>query len=345
VVNVIRKEDIEMSCKKIFLATVASVIMFSFLITVIQPNESLAASEKITIGGGSPGAIYYLFASSASRLVTKYNPELQVNSASTGGSGQNAILVQKKEQEFGIVAGDVAYHALKGIEEFKGKDCPDLRAVTGGYSYGMNLIVLDDSPIKSYRDIVGKKVCVGPVGGSYHIHVQRMMSLGYGIDISKELKLVHMSYDAAPDALKDGVVDAIFNPAGIIAETRGGGTFNLATLRKVRFISIDEDAIKKITKAYPYFTKTQLKAGFFPNQNEDYRLLAVASLVATNRVVNESIVYKFTKTIYEYKDELCQMFPGAKDFVDFSKLKSLTIPLHPGAIKYYQEKGIEMPKP
>ena len=82
-----------------------------------------------------------------------------VNSVSTGGSGQNAILVQKKEQEFGIVAQDVAYHAYKGIEEFKGKDCPDIRAVTGGYSYAMNLIVLDNSPIKSYRDVVGKKVC------------------------------------------------------------------------------------------------------------------------------------------------------------------------------------------
>jgi hypothetical protein len=342
-VNVYRKEDIEMNRKKIFLTEIAFITTLSF-ITVINLNQSFAASERVSIGGGSPGAIYYLFASSASRVVSKYNPELMVNSVSTGGSGQNAILVQKKEQEFGIVAQDVAYHAYKGIEEFKGKDCPDIRAVTGGYSYAMNLIVLDNSPIKSYRDIVGKKVCVGPVGGSYHIHVQRMMSLGYGIDISKELKLVHMSYDAAPDALKDGVVDAIFNPSGIIVETRGGGTFNLATLRKVRFISIEEDAITKITKVYPYFQKTLLKAGFFPNQNEDYRCLAVAALVAAHKDVREDIVYKFTKTIYEYKDELCQMMPGAKDFVDFSRIKSLTIPLHPGAIKYYQEKGVELPK-
>jgi len=332
-----------MNHRRIFWAFIILVGVFTF-ISVVIPHQCLAASQKITIGGGSPGAIYYLFASSASRLVTKYNPELQVNSTATGGSGQNAILVQKKEQEFGIVACDVAYHALKGIEEFKGKDCPDLRAVTGGYSYAMNLIVLDNSPIKSYRDIVGKKVCVGPVGGSYHIHVQRMMSLGYGIDISKEMKLVHMSYDAAPDALKDGMVDAIFNPSGIITETRGGGTYNLATLRKVRFISIDEDATTKITKVYPYFQKTTLKGGFFPNQNEDYRCLSVAALVATHKNVDEDIVYRFTKTIYEHKDELCQMLPGAKDFVDFSKIKSLTIPLHPGAIKYYQEKGIEIPK-
>ncbi len=332
-----------MNHRRIFWAFIIFVGAFTFT-SVVIPHQCLAASQKISIGGGSPGAIYYLFASSASRLVSKYNPDLMVNSVATGGSGQNAILVQKKEQEFGIVACDVAFHAFKGIEEFKGKDCPDIRAVTGGYSYAMNLIVLDNSPVKSYQDIVGKKVCVGPVGGSYHIHVQRMMSLGYGIDISKEMKLVHMSYDAAPDALKDGMVDAIFNPSGIITETRGGGTYNLATLRKVRFISIDEDAITKITKVYPYFQRTTLKEGFFPNQNEDYRCLSVAALVAAHKNVNEDIVYRFTKTIYEHKDELCQMLPGAKDFVDFSKIKSLTIPLHPGAIKYYQEKRIEIPK-
>jgi hypothetical protein len=333
-----------MRYKKNIVLMIIFFTIFAVVNMMVIPSQCAWAQKRITIGGGSPGAIYYLFAAAAARVFSKHYPEFMVNSASVGGSAENAVLLGKEEQEFGIMSNDTAYHAYNGIEEFSGKACLNLRAVTGGYAYGMNLIVLEDSPIQSYRDIVGKRACVGPAGGSYHFHVGRIMSLGYGIDISKAITQVHMNYNQAPDALRDGVVQAIFNPAGIIPETRGGGTYNLAVQRKVRFISIDEEAIKKIQAKYPYFLKVILEPGFFPNQSKPYMLLAVPAIVGTHKNVSDDVVYKFVSAIYDNKTELLQMFPGGKDFVDESKIKSLSIPLHPGAIKYYKEKEIELPK-
>ena len=334
-----------MSSKKVMLALFIFVIAFSSGVAVTTPERCYAAKKRITLGGGSPGAIYYLFSAAVARLINKHFPdEFIAKSVSVGGSAQNAILLSKKDQEFAPVANDVAYHAYNGKQEFTGKACPNLRSVTGGYSYAMNLIVLDGSPIRSYRDIVGRKVATGPAGGSYYTHVERIMSLGYGVDINKQIKQVHGNYNAQCDFLKDGTVDAIFNPSGIIPETRGGGTYNLAVLRKVRFISIDEDAIKKIRAKFPYFVPAVIEPGFFPNQNKRYRLLAVPAIVCSHKDVSADVVYKITKLMYENKSELAEILPAAKDFVDPSKIKSLSIPLHPGALKYYREKGIETPK-
>jgi len=333
-----------MDSKKAFVILVVFVMTVTFTVLGAVPKECFGAQTRITIGGGSPGAIYYLFAAAAARVFSKHYPEFSVNSASVGGSAENAMLLGREEQEFGIMSNDTAFHAYNGIEEFTGKACPNIRAVTGGYAYGMNLIVLEDSPIKSYGDIAGKRVCVGPAGGSYHFHVGRMMSLGYGMDISKAITQVHMNYNAAPDALRDGTVHAIFNPAGVIPETRGGGTYNLSVERKVRFISIDEEPMKKIQAKYPYFVKVVLAPGFFPNQSKPYTLLAVPAMVGSHKNVSEDTVYKFVRALYDNNKELLEIFPGGKDFVDYSQIKSLTIPLHPGAVKYYKEKGVEMPK-
>lgn len=319
-------------------------LVVSLIFAIMYPGTSFA-KERITIGGGSPGAIYYLFAASAANIINKKLPnEFVANSVAVGGSAENAILLAKREQEIGLMSNDTAYHAYNGIEEFKGKPCKNLRAVTGGYAYAMNLIVPDDSPIKSYKDIVGKRVATGPAGGSYHIHVGRIMSAGYGIDIGKSIQQVHGSYNAQPDFLADGVVDAIWNPSGVIPETRGGGTYNLAVLKKVRFISIDDEALRRIQAKYPYLVKVVLPAKFFPGQNTPYTCLAVPAIVGTHDKVSNDMVYKFVKTLYENKADLLQSFPGGKDFVDPNQIKSMPIPLHPGALQYYKEKGIEVPK-
>lgn len=324
-------------------AIVRVMLAVSLLFATMYPGLTVA-KERITIGSGSPGAIYYLFGAAVANLINQKAPNYVANSVAVGGSAENAMLLQKRQQEFGLMSNDTAYHAYYGIEEFKGKACPNIRAVTSGYAYAMNLIVPDNSPIKSYKDLVGKKVATGPAGGSYHIHVGRIMSAGYNIDINKTFKQFHGSYNVQPDFLADGVVDAIWNPSGVIPETRGGGTYNLACLKKVRFISIDEEAAKKILTKYPYFVKVVLPPGFFPNQNAPYTCLAVPSLVGTHDKVSNEMVYTFVKTIYEYKDELLQAFPGGKDYVDPTLIKSLPIPLHPGALKYYKEKRIETPK-
>ena len=322
-----------------------AVLVVSLVFTIMNPGLAFAKKERITIGGGSPGALFFLFAAhTASMINNKLPDEFMANATAVGGSAENAMLLGKQEEEFGVMSSDTAYHAYNGIEEFTGKRSPNLRAVTGGYVYLMNLIVPDESPLKSYKDIVGKRVATGPVGGSYQIHFSRIMSAGYGIDIDKSTKQVHGNYNAQADFLKDGVIEALAQPSGTIPETRGAAVYNLTIMKKVRFIPLDDEAMRKIMVKYPYFIKVVIPAGLFPNQDTSYTTLGVPVTVATHDKVSNEMVYKFVKTLYENKAEFLKAFPGGKEFVDPDKIKALTIPLHPGALQYYKEKGIETPK-
>lgn len=332
-----------MSLKKSFMSVIFYFIILSLVASVTIPAKGNAA-QRLTLGGGSAGGLYYLYSAAVSRLINKHFPDKYIaNAVSSAGAAENAKLLQKQEEEFAPVQKDVAFNALHGMEEFKGKPCTDLMAVSGGYSYAISLIVDAESPVKSYKDLIGKNVATGTIGGSFHTQVLRILEAGYNIDPS-QITQSYGNYNAQPEWLKDGSVDAIYNPHGVTPETRGGGTYNLTLVKKVRFISMEDGAIKKVLEKYPYFKVAEVEPGFFPNQNEKYKCLTVPVMFCTNKNVSEEIVYDVTKLIFEKKDELIEILPAAKDWLNTDDIQTLNIPLHPGALRFYKEKGIKMPK-
>ncbi|MDZ4247589.1 MAG: TAXI family TRAP transporter solute-binding subunit, partial [Dehalococcoidia bacterium] len=121
----------------------------------------------------------------------------------------------------------------------------------------------------------------------------------------------------------------------------GGALFiELATTTQVKWVPIEDAAVKKISDKYPFLTKQVLPAGTYPGQTQDVPWIGVSTMTVTRDDIPESLVYAVTKTLWEHLDEFKSMHPAAKEWAIGDVLEERTIPWHPGAIKYYKEKGL-----
>lgn len=319
-------------------------IIFFLVFTLTSVSQMSYAAEKekrIAIGGGSTGGgTYFLVSTAMASIISKYHPGYLANAQNTGGGPQNINLLKMKKVHFGLAANIQADDAYRGLGDFKGNQISELRVVTGGYQYGVYFIVPMNSPIKSYRDVVGKQICVGPHGGSFWPDVKYQLLYGYGVNFA-DFKPLYLSYDHGMNALKDGRADGTFNPCGTELATRAGAVYEAAATSRIRFVSIDDAAIEKIRKEIPSYIPATISPNFFPSQNYTFKLLATPTCVVTRADIEDEMVYNFIKTLYDRKKEFMDIYAGAENYVNPEKLQYTTIPLHPGAIKFYKERGLE----
>lgn len=322
------------------LRPVVVILVIFALVFASQTIYSAEKEKRIAIGGGSSGGgTYFLAATSLATIITKYLPGYKANAQNTGGGPQNINLLKMNKIHFGLSTNLQAEQAYKGLEEFKNNPVPKLRAVTSGYSYGVYFLVPRDSSIKDWSDVRGKHIAVGPHGGSFWPDVKYTLRYGYGIEFS-EFKPEFLAYEHAIDALRDKRIDGAVNPCGTKPSQRVGAVFDIATTGDVRFISLTDEAIKKIRKEIPSYIPVTIPPNFFPHQDYTFKVLATPTLVITNADVEDEIVYNFLKTIYARKKELMEIYAGMDDYVDPERFKYITIPFHPAAIKFYKEMGL-----
>lgn len=316
-------------------------ILWAFMLTISSQLSYAAEKEKrIAIGGGSTGGgTYFLVSTAMASIISKYLPGHLANAQNTGGGPQNINLLKMKKVHFGLAANIQADDAYKGLGDFKGNQVSELRAVTGGYQYGVYFIVPKDSPIKDYRDVVGKSICVGPHGGSFWPDVKFHLLYGYGVNFS-EFKPMYLAYEHAINSLRDGRVDGTFNPCGTEPATRAGAVVDIASTGNVRFVSITDEGINKVRKEFPSYVPVTIPPNFFANQNYTFKTLATPTCVVTSADVEDEMVYNFIKTLYKQKKEFMEIYAGAENYVNPEKLKYITIPLHPGAVRFYKEVGL-----
>jgi len=338
------KEDTKMEKPSIFLKllSVVFIILWACMLTIpLQLAYATEKEKRIAIGGGSTGGgTYFLVSTAMAAVISKYLPGYLANAQNTGGGPQNINLLKMKKVHFGLAANIQADDAYRGLGDFKGNQISELRVVTGGYQYGVYFIVPKDSPIKSYRDVVGKQICVGPHGGSFWPDVKFQLLYGYGVNFA-DFKPLYLSYDHGMNTLRDGRADGTFNPCGTEVSTRAGAVYEAATTSPIRFVSIDDEAIEKIRKEIPSYVPVTIAPNFFPGQNYTFKLLATPTCVITRADIEDEVVYNFIKTLYDRKKEFMDIYAGAENYVNPEKLKYTTIPLHPGAVKFYKEKGLE----
>ena len=338
-----RKEGKKMERRGKFWNILTLLWIILFVNALIIPLKGVNAAEKekrIAIGGGSTGGgTYFLVSTAMASIISKYLPGYLANAQNTGGGPQNINLLKMKKVHFGLAANIQAEDAYKGLGDFKANQVSQLRGVTGGYQYGVYFIVPKDSPIQGYRDVVGKNICVGPHGGSFWPDVKFHLLYGYGVNFS-DFKPMYLAYGHAIDSLRDGRVDGTFNPCGTEPATRAGAVVDIASTGNVKFVSITDEGIDKVRKEIPSYVPVTIPPNFFTNQNYTFKTLATPTCVVTNADVEDEMVYNFIKTLYKQKKELMEIYAGAENYVNPEKLKYITIPLHPGAVRFYKEVGL-----
>ena len=316
--------------KKRLLATVVAGIM-----AVTGMTASVSAASLTLATGGTTGTYYAV----GGVLATVLNPVLDGTSltvTSTGASKANIQILDDEDAELAIVQNDVMYYAYTGSDLFEAEGAYDsFSTVAGLYDETVQIITCDSS-IASVADLAGKTVSVGDAGSGVEFNAKQVLE-AYDMSFD-DIKVVNASFGDSADSLKDGKIDAAF----VVAGAPTTAVVDLATVKDISLVQLDEEHIEKLQSKYDFYTSTVIPAGTYKGVDEDALTVSVrATLIASNEV-DEDTIYNLISSMFEHKDDL--VAGHAKfEFLNLEDaVKGITVPFHPGAAKYYAEQGIEV---
>lgn len=304
--------------------------------SVVQKNED--GKYVITIYTGSgPGSVYFAVGSMFAKVLNKKSDLIEAKGVTSGASVANAKAIAKGEALAAIIQNDVTYYAWNGKFQFEGKPVKELRGIGTLYPEPVQIVVRADSDIKTLQDLAGKKVVVGAAGSGCAATAERILKAA---GVWDQIEPVYQTFSEAAQSLVLGQVDAEFTviayPAPAIDQ--------IAVKTPVRLIPIPDEVIQKLhDEGYPFYVKVVIPKGTYNGMDEDVQTVAVKSTLVVHKDVPEEVVYEMTKVLYENIDELAKAHQVAKQIDMNSAFEGLMVPLHPGAIKYYEEQGIEVP--
>ncbi len=321
---------------------IVSATLFCFWAIVTAaffPSTLLAKTQFATIGTGGITGVYYPTGGAISKMINKKRKEYGIRCTveSTAGSVFNVNAVMAGDLDFGIVQSDRQYQAVNGEAEWK-NDGPqkDLRAIFSIHPEAVTLVAAEDAGIKRIEDLKGKRVNIGNPGSGQRQNSIDALSAA-GIDYEKDLHAEQVKASEAAGLLQDGRIDAFFytvgHPSGAIKEATAGK-------RKVRIIPITNT--QTLMEKYPYYAPAAIPIKFYPGavNEKDVPTFGVKATFVTSSRVPDDMVYAITKEVFENLDQFKKLHPAYEYLTPEGMLQGLSAPLHPGALKYYKEKGL-----
>jgi uncharacterized protein len=309
-------------------------LFFFLMVCLVWANPSLAQKKFLTLASGSPGGVYYPLGGGMAVIIQK-TTDLRCAAESTGASVENSRLVGAEESDMGMVMGSIAYKAVQGEKPFE-KKYP-LAALFQMYPAPEHIVTVAGKGIRSIKDLKGKKVSIDVPGSGCAVMAQAMLQ-EYGFDLQKDLTIAHLSQTESAQALKDGIVDAVFFNFAYPA----AAVLDLAATRDIVLVPVEPTMLEKMLKKYPYYVMSVIPAKTYPKVDYDVLCLGDSNVLLANRKMDDSVAYKVVKGIFENVDKgqwaLKNIHPIAAQFTPENAVRS-PIPLHPGAIKYFKEVG------
>ena len=300
-------------------------------------GTATAAQKFISIGTGGVTGVYYPTGGAICRLVNQGRKEhgIRCSAESTGGSIYNINTIRAGELEFGVAQSDWQYHAYNGTSKFadKGK-FEKLRAVFSVHPEPVTVIARDDSKITQLTDAKGKRLNVGNPG-SGTLGTWEVLEGALGWSESDLALAAKMKSAETGQALCDGKIDAYFwlvgHPSALTQESLASCAAHL--------VHVKGPEIDKLVEANSYYRKATIPAGMY-NNDKDIETFGVGATFVTNADVPDDAVYTVVKAVFENFDKFKKLHPAFANLKESEMIRdSLSAPLHPGAIKYYKEKG------
>ncbi len=310
------------------------------IIAVAAMGASTAnAQEFITIGTGSVTGVYYPTGGAICRLVNKDRQEHNIRCSveSTGGSIYNVNTMRAGELDFGVVQSDWQFHGYNGTSKFSEQGpYKKLRAMFSLHAEPFNIIARTDSGINNVTDLAGKRVNIGNPGSGDRATMSVVMdALGWTNDsfkLASELKGSERS-QALCDNKIDAFIYVVGHPNGSIKEA--------TTSCDAKLIPATGEKIDKIVADNPYYTFTSLPGGTYRGTDSVTNSFGVAATVVTTTDVSDEVAYNVAKAVFENFSTFKRLHPAFANLKKEDMVKAgLSIPLHPGAEKYYKEIGL-----
>lgn len=307
-------------------------------LSLVGTTPVLAQSQIMTIGTGGVSGVYYAVGGALCRLVNRDRPKhgIRCTVEASAGSVANVDSLTREALTFGMVQSDVAYNALKGTGAYQAAGPrPQLRSVFSMYPEMLTILVNKESTATGLADLKKKRLSLGLSGsGSRALVEEWFVSTGWRPE--DHLVVQERSADEQGFALCENKIDAMAYVVGHPAPNVGRGLRECG----LRLIGMDTANIDKYLAARPYAVRSEIAAGTYPSLTAAVPTVAVLATFTTHANVSDELVYAAVKSMFENFDELKKLHPSLSN-LDPAKMvtQGLTAPLHPGALRYYKEKG------
>jgi len=312
-------------------AIAVMVVVFSLAAT---SGPAFAAKKFLSIATGGTSGTYYPIGGAIAQAVSKH-PNIQATAETANASAANANLISQGEIEVAFVQNDIAFWAYSGQLMFS-NPLTNLRAVAALYPEHLQLITARDSAIQSLEDLKGKRVGVGAPGSGTQGDVLAILQAA-GMRF-EDMRAEFLDFGATTSRFKDNQIDAGF----VVAGYPTASVMDLATTKDISLLSFSPDFLEKLSAMHPYFVPSVVPAGTYRGIDTDTTTPAVMAILITHDKVDEELIYNFVKTMFENIADVHASHAKGREINLETALSGLTVPLHPGAAKFYKEKGMEV---
>ena len=307
-------------------------IIFGCFLVIGMISPGLAQQAKLILATGGTAGTYYPFGGAMAKIWNNKIPEVNVTAQATGASVENIRLVDKKEAELALVQSDTIDFAYNGKEAFKEK-LTQMSAIAVLYPEVIQIVARGDGNIRTFADLKGLKVGVGAPGSGTEANFRQLLDV-YGMT-KDDVKGQYLSFSESAEQFKDRHIDAFFVVAGV----PNAAIMDVAVMQSIRIVSIPDDKVAQLTKKYPFLSPATIPVNTYKNQSAEVKTIAVNAVLIASTSLKEDLVYKMTKALFDNQTELAAAHAKGKELSLKVAVSGVSIPFHPGAVKYFKEKG------
>ncbi|MFI8750424.1 TAXI family TRAP transporter solute-binding subunit [Vreelandella lionensis] len=296
-----------------------------------------ASAQQLSIATGGTGGVYYPIGGGFAEMINNHIEGAQATAEVTGASVENMGLIMRGDADMALALADTVYQAYTGTGDFDGRQIENTRALASVYPNAVQLVTLAESDIQSIADLAGKRVSVGAPGSGTELNARALLEAN-GVNY-EDFTPQRLNFNETADAIRDGDIDAGFWSVGPPTSS----ILNLAATRDIRLISLTDEEIANAQEAEAVFAPYELAAGMYDGMDEAVQTIGIPNVLVVNSDMDEELAYQLTQLLFENTDELIAVHPAANDTTIEFTMNSTPVPLHPGAIRYFEEVGAEIP--
>ena len=309
------------------------------LLGCLLPLAAFGAEQRFTsIGTGGLTGVYYPTGSAICRLLNRGRKQhgIRCSVESTGGSIFNLNALASGELEFGVAQSDWQYHAYQGSSKFSEQGAnPQLRAVFSIHSEPFTVMARDDSGIKDFADLPGKRVNIGNPGSGQRGTMEVLMqTLGWqrgDFKLVSELKATEQAR-ALCDNKIDAMIYTVGHPNASIKEA--------ATACDAHLVAVTGPEVEALVDKHSYYAAAEIPGGLYQGSEGETPTFGVKATLVTTAAVDGDVVYALVKAVFENLDKFRQLHPAFKHLQAADMLEGNSAPFHPGAVRYFKEAGL-----
>ena len=297
------------------------------------------AAQNISIATGGTGGVYYPMGGGIAAVLSKHVPGMQATAEVTGGSVDNLKLVGSGKPYIGFTMTDAGLDAYKGEDKFKGNKVP-LKTLMILYPNRMHVVSVEGRGVTKMADLKGKRVSTGSPGSATEVMAFRVIEAA-GLDKDSDLKRERLGVAESVNAIKDGKIDAFFWVGGLPT----AAVTDLANTPNTKIRMVDHaDAVAAMNRKYGnLYVQDTIPKETYKGMDGDNKQATVMNILVAHESMDDKTAYNIVKTIFDRLDDIVAVHKEATNFkLDSQKAAASPIPFHPGALKYFAEKGAKV---